>query len=203
MGLVSSAAIFAWHRHSRVRGGTLFYFTNNSYVYYIINGGSSKNVELHWLAQAIKILLIELGGCWLQMVLVLGNLMIDEWTYMLSQETCLAPACLTWSSIMEPSLALYGVSFLLASFGGTGLGNCRFGPHDKIHLPHHWGNLGFWGNLWVVFHLGAGTRGGLTSASIVFRHMGKRGGYYDEWTVSSTLGPAERLTIYLQACHHH
>jgi hypothetical protein len=97
-------------KNSRVRGGTLFYFTDNSSVYYIIKGGSSKNVELHRLARDIKILEIQLG-CRLEPVHVPGVLMIDEGTDGLSRGMWLAPARLTRSSIMESSLALGSVPF--------------------------------------------------------------------------------------------
>jgi hypothetical protein len=81
-------------KYSRVRGGTLFYFTDNYLAYYIIKGGSLKNVELHRLARDIKHLEIQLG-CHLQLVHFPGVLMIDEGTYGLSQGMCLVPAHLT------------------------------------------------------------------------------------------------------------
>jgi hypothetical protein len=100
-------------KHARVRGGTLFYFTDNSSVYFIIKGGSSKNSELHRLARSIKILEIELG-CRLEPVHVPGVLMIDEGTDGQSRGMWLAPARLTRSSIMESSMALGGVPFTQA-----------------------------------------------------------------------------------------
>jgi hypothetical protein len=97
-------------KQSRVRGGTLFYFTDNSSVYYIVKGGSSKSPELHKLARTIKILEIELG-CRLEPVHVPGVLMIEEGTDSLSRGLWLAPARLTRSSLTESSMALGGVPF--------------------------------------------------------------------------------------------
>jgi hypothetical protein len=97
-------------KESYVQGGTLFYFTDNSSVYFIIKGGSSKSPELHKLARRIKTLEIELG-CRLEPIHVPGLLMIDEGTDGLSRGMWLAPARLTRSSIMESSLALGGVRF--------------------------------------------------------------------------------------------
>jgi hypothetical protein len=90
---------------SYVRGGTLFYFTDNSSVYFIVKGGSSRSPELHKLARRIKELEIELG-CRLEPIHVPGLLMIDEGTDGLSRGMWLAPTRLTRSSIMESSLAL-------------------------------------------------------------------------------------------------
>jgi hypothetical protein len=101
---------FAKRPHSRVRGGTLFYFTDNSSVYFIIKGGSSKNCELHRLAREIKMMEIKLG-CRLEPIHVPGVLMIDEGTDGLSRGMWLAPARVSRTSIMESSLALGGVPF--------------------------------------------------------------------------------------------
>ena len=97
-------------RNSYVSGGTLFYFTDNSSVYFIITGGSSKSPELHKLARQIKTLEIELG-CRLETIHVPGLLMIVEGTDGLSRGMWLAPSRLTRSSIMESSLALGGTCY--------------------------------------------------------------------------------------------
>jgi hypothetical protein len=93
-----------------VRGGTLFYFTDNSSVYFIIKGGSSKSPELHKLARRIKELEIELG-CRLEPIHVPGLLMIDQGTDGQSRGMWLAPSRLTRSSILESSLALGGTPY--------------------------------------------------------------------------------------------
>jgi hypothetical protein len=98
---------------SYVRGGTLFYFTDNSSVYFIIKGGSSRSPELHKLARRIKEFEIELG-CRLEPIHVPGLLMIDQGTDGQSRGMWLAPSRLTRSSIMESSLALGGTPYSLA-----------------------------------------------------------------------------------------
>jgi hypothetical protein len=95
------------NKYLRIQGGTVFYFTDNSSVYYIVKGGSSKNIELHTLAQAIQIIEIELG-CRLEPVHVPGVLMIDEGTDGLSCGLWLALARLTQSSLAKSSMALGG-----------------------------------------------------------------------------------------------
>ena len=99
--------------NSRVQGGILFYFTDNSSVYFIIKGVSSKNVELHRLAREIKMLEIQLGCC-LEPIHVPGVLMIDEGRDGLSRCMWLAPARVTRTSILESSLALGSVPFSCA-----------------------------------------------------------------------------------------
>jgi hypothetical protein len=47
-------------RDARIRGGTLFYFTDNSSVYFIVKGGSSRSTELHKLVRKIKMIEIDL-----------------------------------------------------------------------------------------------------------------------------------------------
>jgi hypothetical protein len=98
---------------SYVQGGTLFYFTDNSSVYFIIKGGSSRSPELHKLARTIKMMEIELG-CRLEPIHVPGLLMIDQGTDGQSRGMWLAPARLTRSSIMESSLALGGTPYSAA-----------------------------------------------------------------------------------------
>jgi hypothetical protein len=97
-------------RESQIRGGTLFYFTDNSSVYFIVKGGSSRNADLHALARKIKMIEIDLR-CRLEPIHVPGVLMIDEGTDGLSRGMWLAPARLMRSSILESSIALGGVPF--------------------------------------------------------------------------------------------
>jgi hypothetical protein len=127
------------NKHSRVRGGTLFYFTDNSSVYYIVKGGSSKNAELHKLARAIKMLEIELS-CRLEPVHVPGVLMIDEGTDGLSRGLWLMPARLTRSSLTESSMALGDVPFSKA-MGHWALETVGLAPNTSY--SHH-STLGTW-----------------------------------------------------------
>jgi hypothetical protein len=138
-------------KDSYVRGGTLFYFTDNSSVYFIIKGGSSKSPELHKLARTIKTLEIKLG-CRLEPIHVPGLLMIDEGTDGLSRGMWLAPARLTRSSIMESSLALGGTQWSKAlgqwALETVGLkGNTSYSLHDTLSswaYDEIYGQLSVW-----------------------------------------------------------
>jgi hypothetical protein len=67
-----------------LQGTTVFYFTDNSAVYWILASGSSKSPKLHQLIKSIRILELCLG-CHLQVVHVPGLLMIPQGTDGLSR----------------------------------------------------------------------------------------------------------------------
>ena len=67
-----------------VRGTTVFYFTDNSGVYWIATAGSSKSLNLHKLITRIRRLELELN-CYLQVVHVPGVILIEQGTDGLSR----------------------------------------------------------------------------------------------------------------------
>lgn len=67
-----------------VHGTTVFYFTDNSGVYWIATTGSSKSPNLHSLIERIRELELELG-CMLQVVHVPGLVLIQQGTDGLSR----------------------------------------------------------------------------------------------------------------------
>jgi hypothetical protein len=67
-----------------VRGTTVFYFTDNSGVYWIATTGSSKSLNLHKLIARIRRLELELD-CFLQVVHVPGLVLIEQGTDGLSR----------------------------------------------------------------------------------------------------------------------
>ncbi len=69
---------------SSVRGTTVFYFTDNSGVYWIATNGSSKSPNLHKLVTRIRRLELELD-CYLQVVHVPGLVLIEQGTDGLSR----------------------------------------------------------------------------------------------------------------------
>lgn len=89
----------------RLRGLTLFYFTDNLVSYYIMMSGSSSSAELHRLIRRIQILLLELG-CRLEVVHVPGTLMIHQGADGLSRGMWLSAERVRISSLLESSAAL-------------------------------------------------------------------------------------------------
>jgi hypothetical protein len=69
---------------SRFRGATVFYFTDNSTTYYVVNGGSSTSSGLQALIYRIKLAELALG-CLLEAVHVPGRVMIVQGTDGLSR----------------------------------------------------------------------------------------------------------------------
>jgi hypothetical protein len=67
-----------------VRGTTVFYFTDNSTVYYAVNKGASASTELQKLIVRIKLAELRLG-CLLETIHVPGVVMIIEGTDGLSR----------------------------------------------------------------------------------------------------------------------
>jgi hypothetical protein len=93
-----------------VRGGTLFYFTDNLVSYYVVHNGSSTSPALHELVRRIKLLEIELG-CRVEPVHVPGKLMIIQGTDGLSRGMWISPDRLLRSSVEESRMTLEPVPF--------------------------------------------------------------------------------------------
>ena len=74
----------------RVRGYTVFYFTDNLVSYFVVNGSSSRSPGLHRLVVQIKDLEQELG-CHLEVVHVPGTYLIMQGTDGLSRGVWLSP----------------------------------------------------------------------------------------------------------------
>ena len=68
----------------RVKGCTVFYFTDNTTTYYVVAGGSSRSPGLHQLVERIQWLTLELQ-CQIEVVHVPGVVMIDQGTDGLSR----------------------------------------------------------------------------------------------------------------------
>ena len=69
---------------SRIRGTTVFYFTDNSTTYWIMAARSSRSPGLHSLIEQIQHLVLTMG-CFLHVVHVPGTLMIEQGTDGLSR----------------------------------------------------------------------------------------------------------------------
>jgi hypothetical protein len=139
-------------RDPRIIGGTLFYFTDNSSVYYIVKGGSSRSAELHKLARKIKMIEIDLQ-CRLEPIHVPGVLMIYEGTDGLSRGMWLAAERLMRSSITESSLALGGVPFSkeLGKWALEAVGYSRNSEYELHTTLGEWAFENIYGkiSLWV------------------------------------------------------
>ena len=75
---------------SRSRDCTLFYFTDNSTTYHVVNGGSSRSPGLHELVYSIKTLEIRLR-CMLEVVHVPGTTLISQGADDLSRGVWVSP----------------------------------------------------------------------------------------------------------------
>jgi hypothetical protein len=75
---------------SEVRGTTIFYFTDNTTIYWIALRSASKHPRLHALIEQIRLLEIQLG-CQLQVVHVPGVVMIEQGTEGLSRGVWCSP----------------------------------------------------------------------------------------------------------------
>jgi hypothetical protein len=76
-GRVSFLEQSARQAKGMVKGGTLFYFTDNMVTYYIVHNGSSTSPSLHLLIRHIKILELRLK-CRLEPIHVPGRLMVFQ-----------------------------------------------------------------------------------------------------------------------------
>ena len=63
--------------HARVRGTSLFYFTNNTTTYWVLTTGSSKHPHLHVIVEEIWLLEIELQ-CALIIIHIPGVIMTQK-----------------------------------------------------------------------------------------------------------------------------
>jgi hypothetical protein len=93
-----------------MKGGTVFYFTDNIVTYFVMQNGSSSSTELHKLVRAAKLLELQLG-CRIEVVHVPGRLMIVQGTDGLSRGMWIAPERLLRSSLDESMLTLEAVPF--------------------------------------------------------------------------------------------
>ena len=74
----------------KVKGCTVFYFTDNSTTYYIAQANSSRSPHLHHLIEQIRLLELDLQ-CHLQVVHVPGLVMIEQGTDSLSRGVWCSP----------------------------------------------------------------------------------------------------------------
>jgi hypothetical protein len=81
-----------------IRGTTVFYFTDNSTVYWISAAGSSKSPALHALIEEIRTREIRLG-CFLEVIHVPGLVMILQGTDALSRGIWISP----FQGLMDPA----------------------------------------------------------------------------------------------------
>jgi hypothetical protein len=118
-----------------MKGGTVFYFTDNIVTYFVMQNGSSSSKELHKLVRAAKLLELRLG-CRIEVVHVPGRLMIVQGTDGLSRGMWIAPERLLRSSLDESMLTLEAVPFS-HSFGEWLLRKCGYYPWTSY--CHHTG----------------------------------------------------------------
>jgi hypothetical protein len=118
-----------------MKGGTVFYFTDNIVTYFVMQNGSSSSTELHKLVRAAKLLELRLG-CRIEVVHVPGRLMIGQGTDGLSRGMWIAPERLIRSSLAESMLTLESVPFS-PIFGEWILKMTGYLPDTSYH--HHTG----------------------------------------------------------------
>jgi hypothetical protein len=118
-----------------MKGGTVFYFTDNIVSYFVMQNGSSSSPELYKLVRAAKLLELKLG-CRVEVVHVPGRLMIVQGTDGLSRGMWIAPERLLRSSLDESMLTLEAVPFSLA-LGQSLLQLAGYRPWTQYH--HHSG----------------------------------------------------------------
>ena len=118
-----------------MKGGTVFYFTDNIVTYFVMQNGSSTSPRLHKLVRTAKLLELQLG-CRIEVVHVPGRLMIVQGTDGLSRGMWIAPERLLRSSLDESMLTLEAVPFSPA-FGDWLLEKCGYYPWTSY--CHHTG----------------------------------------------------------------
>jgi hypothetical protein len=100
--------------NGRLRGSTLFYFTDNLVTYYIVTGGSSTSPELQKLLRRLKYLELSLG-IRLEVVHIPGKHMIEQRTDGLSQGLRLAGGGFKRSPRAETQRIFEGVRMTMES----------------------------------------------------------------------------------------
>jgi hypothetical protein len=127
---------------NRVTNHTMFYFTDNLVMYYVIQGGSSTSPELHRLVLCTKLLELELG-CHLEVIHVPGTLMICQGTDGLSRGLWLAPSRMQCTLLLESSQALAAAPFQPAGIGSLGHCCVRFFGYGPVHSHDFVGGVDF------------------------------------------------------------
>jgi hypothetical protein len=138
-------------QQNRVRGATLFYFTDNIVTYYVIQNGSSSSPVLHDLVRAVKHLELLLE-CRVEVIHVPGTLMIVQGTDGLSRGLSMAQTRQPTSSLTIAAQVLAAVPFS-PSLGGwlleqVGLPACL--PYTQCGTTTAWsfelifGKLSIW-----------------------------------------------------------
>jgi hypothetical protein len=94
----------------RVRGATLFYFTDNLVTYYVVQNGSSGSAKLHHLVRALKRMELLLE-CRVEVIHVPGSLMIVQGTDGLSRGLSMAQTRHPTSSVAIAAQVLNAVPF--------------------------------------------------------------------------------------------
>jgi hypothetical protein len=135
-----------------LKGGALFYFTDNLVSYYVVHNGNSTSPELHKLIRRIKILEIKLD-CRVEPVHVPGKLMIEQCTDGLSQGIWASPERVLRSSVEESWLALTAAPFS-SLLGQWALRLVGHSP-SRSYVHHHdrsawdWNTIGDQTTIWT------------------------------------------------------
>ena len=122
-----------------VRGGTVFYFTDNLVTYYIVNHGSSRSPALHALVHEIKLLELQLH-CNLEVIHVPGDLMIQQQSDNLSRGIPLSQDRMLRSTRVEAAEVLQPVKYSwgLQRWACTTLHLSKHYPLRHLSDLSHW-----------------------------------------------------------------
>jgi hypothetical protein len=126
---------------NKLRGRTVFYFTENEVTYNICNKGSSKTLSLHLLVQQLKALKLALGYRQ-EFIHVPGTTMITQGTYGLSREI--------WVNCFNTDFESFAVGFFLPAFTSLSLIKWalrHIGLHEEYALGGMWRLTPALGNL--------------------------------------------------------